>query len=222
MNRVRHREGGIIVKLFPDRSALLVVDVQNDFCPGGALGVRDGDAVVAPINRLMARFRHVVLTQDWHPVDHVSFAANWPGRNVHDSVEVEGIEQTLWPIHCVSGSRGADFHAFLETRRASLVLRKGTRRALDSYSALFENDHRTPTGLEAWLRGVGASTLYLTGLATDYCVYRTAMDALLLGFEVAVVIDCVRGVDIPAGGIERRLESMRKAGALLVHSAGIE
>ncbi len=210
------------MKLFPERSALLVVDLQNDFCPGGALGVRDGDAVVSPINSLMVRFRHVVLTQDWHPVDHVSFAANWPGRNVHDRVELGGGEQELWPIHCVAGSRGAEFNAFLETRRASLLLRKGMRRTLDSYSALFENDHRSPTGLEHWLRGVGASTLYLAGLATDYCVYYTAMDALLQGFEVAVVLDCVRGVDVPAGGVERRLESMSRAGAVLINSAEIE
>lgn len=208
--------------LDPERSALLVVDVQNDFCPGGALGVPDGDAVVEPINRLMPRFRHIVATQDWHPADHVSFISSWPGRAVHDTVEADGIPQVLWPAHCVQDQRGADFHPGLEARRASLIIRKGTRSRLDSYSALFENDRRTPTGLEGWLRSVGVSTLYLSGLATDYCVYYSAMDALRLGFQVAVLVDCCRGVDVPPGNVARRLEGMRRGGAVLLDSAKLE
>jgi len=210
------------VLLDPEKSALVVVDVQNDFCPGGALGVPDGDAVVGPINGLMGRFRHVVLTQDWHPADHVSFSRNWPGREAHETVEADGIPQVLWPEHCVQGGRGAEFHPALESRRASIVMRKGRNPRLDSYSALFENDRRTPTGLEGWLRCLGVSTLYLSGLATDYCVYFTAADAHRVGFEVVVVLDCVRGVDVPPGNIARRLEGMRKAGAILVTSAEIE
>ena len=205
-----------------ERSALLVVDVQNDFCPGGALGVPDGDAVVEPINRVMRRFRHIVATQDWHPADHVSFAVSWPGHAVHDTIEADGIPQVLWPEHCVQATRGAELHPGLETFRASMILRKGTRSRLDSYSALFENDRRTPTGLEGWLRSVGASVLYLVGLATDYCVYYSSMDALRLGFQVVIVTDCVRGVDVPPGNITRRLEGIRKAGALIIDSGEME
>jgi nicotinamidase/pyrazinamidase len=212
----------IALILDPAKSALLVVDVQKDFCPGGTLGVPGGDAVVEPINRLMPRFRHIVATQDWHPTDHVSFASTWPGQAVHDTIEADGIPQVLWPEHCVQGSDGADFVPGLETGRASLILRKGTRSRLDSYSALFENDRRTPTGLEGWLRSVGAATVYLSGVATDYCVYFSAMDALRLGFEVVVVKDAVRGVDFPPGNVARRLEGLRKAGALLVDSRDIE
>lgn len=208
--------------LDPGKGALLVVDVQNDFCPGGALGVPDGDAVVEPINRIMPRFRHIVATQDWHPADHASFAAAWPGHSVHDTIEVDGIPQVLWPSHCVQGSAGAEFRSGLQVERASIILRKGARSRLDSYSALFENDRRTPTGLEGWLRTVGASVIYLTGLATDYCVYYSAMDALRLEFQVVVVTDCVRGVDFPPGNVARRLERLRKAGCTLLTSAELE
>jgi len=210
------------VILDPERSALLVVDVQNDFCPGGALGVPDGDAVVGPINGLMPRFRHVVATQDWHPADHASFAAAWPGHAVHDTIEVDGIPQVLWPPHCVQGSKGAEFHAGLRIERASIILRKGASPRLDSYSALFENDRHTPTGLEGWLRSLGVSVIYLTGLATDYCVYYSALDALRLNFQVVVVTDCVRGVDFPPGNVGRRLERLRKAGCSLVASSELE
>lgn len=201
-----------------ERSALLVIDVQNDFCPGGALAVRDGDAVVEPINRLMSRFSRVVATQDWHPAGHVSFASSWPGRSVYDSVDADGIPQVLWPDHCVQGSPGAGFHPALDVDRASVIVRKGASPRLDSYSALFENDRRSPTGLEGWLRAVGAQRLFLTGLATDFCVYYSAMDALRLGFEVVVVADAVRGVDLPAGNVARRLDELTKAGASIVGS----
>jgi len=201
-----------------ERSALIVVDVQNDFCPGGALAVPDGDAVVGPINRLSGAFRHVVLTQDWHPADHVSFAANWPGRALYDRVDADGIEQVLWPEHCVQGTAGADFAPGLETDRAGLILRKGRQSRLDSYSALFENDRKTPTGLDGWLRSLGVEELWLCGLATDYCVYFTAMDAVHLGYRVFLVEDAVRGVDQPPGGISRAIDAMRAAGLRFVAS----
>jgi nicotinamidase/pyrazinamidase len=209
------------VTLDLERSAFLVIDVQNDFCPGGALAVADGDTVVDPINRLMRRFDRVAATQDWHPAGHVSFASSWPGRSVYDSVDADGVPQVLWPEHCVQGSAGADFHPGLEIERASIILRKGARPRLDSYSALFENDRRSSTGLEGWLRSVGAAQVYIAGLATDYCVFYSAMDALRLGFEVVVVADAVKGVDLPAGTVARRLDELTKAGARLVPSGEI-
>jgi nicotinamidase/pyrazinamidase len=204
------------------RSALLVVDVQNDFCPGGALGVHEGDAVVAPINRLARKFRYIVATQDWHPAEHVSFASSWPDHAAYETVDADGIEQVLWPVHCVQGSKGAEFRRGLEIDKASIVLRKGTHPRLDSYSALFENDRRTSTGLHGWLGDLGIEMLFLTGLATDYCVHFSAMDAVRLGYEVAVVLDAVKGVDVPAGNVARCIEVMRKAGVRFVSSGEIE
>lgn len=198
-------------------SALLVVDVQNDFCPGGALGVPDGDAVVGPVNRLTRHFRHIVFTQDWHPADHVSFASAW-GRKVYESVETEHGTQVLWPEHCVQGSRGSALHPGLRVEAASIILRKGMVKGLDSYSALFENDKVTPTGLEGWLRTLGVHSLWLTGLATDYCVRYTALDALRLGFEVVIVQDAVRGVDVPAGREAKVVNELKGLGALFVSS----
>lgn len=200
-----------------ERCALLVVDVQNDFCPGGALGVPDGDSVVGVVNRLTRHFRHVAFTQDWHPADHVSFASTW-GKPVHEVVDTEGIPQVLWPDHCVQGTSGAAFHPGLRVEAASIILRKGMQSRLDSYSALFENDRSTPTGLEGWLRGVGVTTLWLTGLATDYCVYFTAVDALHTGFEVVLVEDAVRGVDVPAGNVERVTRELKDLGVTFVRS----
>jgi len=205
-----------------ETSALLVVDVQYDFCPGGALGVPDGDAVIMPINRLARRFRHIVATQDWHPKDHISFASNWPGKSPYEMVEADGIPQVLWPDHCVQCSHGAEFHKHLTMNKASLILRKGTHARLDSYSALFENDRRTPTGLDGWLRSFGIRTLFLTGLATDYCVYYSAIDAINLGYEPVVVMDAVRGVDVPAGNVARTIDQMRAAGVRFVASGEIE
>ncbi|MDA8425568.1 MAG: bifunctional nicotinamidase/pyrazinamidase [Treponema sp.] len=204
-----------------DRGALLVVDVQNDFCPGGALAVPGGDEVIGPINRLIPAFRHVVLSQDWHPADHVSFASNWPGHAPYELVEAEGIQQLLWPDHCVQGSRGAEFRAGLDADRASLVLRKGARSRLDSYSVLFENDRTTKTGLDGWLRSLGVEELWLCGLASDYCVFYSAMDARKLGFGVVVVRDAVRGVDLPPGGVDRAFEAMRGAGVRFVESGHV-
>ncbi len=203
---------------FGDAQVLLVIDVQNDFCPGGSLAVEEGDQVVPVINRLMPRFSRVVATQDWHPKDHVSFASSHPGKKVLDVVEVDGIEQVLWPDHCVQGTRGAELFPLLSVAGIELVLRKGFRRNLDSYSAFFENDHTTDTGLRFYLTGLGAREIFVCGLATDYCVRASVLDAVKLGFEVSVVSDACRGVDFPAGGVAKALSEMKAAGARVLSS----
>ncbi len=175
---------------------LLVIDVQNDFCPGGALAVADGDAVVPVINTLAQRFAHVVLTQDWHPAGHSSFATSHPGAAPFQTITVAYGPQTLWPDHCVQGTAGAAFHPQLSTERAELIIRKGFRREIDSYSAFFENDRRTPTGLAGYLRERGLRRIFLVGLATDYCVHYSAVDARRLGFEAIVIDSACRGIDL--------------------------
>ncbi|MDX1531085.1 MAG: bifunctional nicotinamidase/pyrazinamidase [Rhodothermales bacterium] len=192
-------------------AALLVIDLQNDFCPGGALPVPEGDAVVPVVNRLAAAYPHLLLTQDWHPADHGSFASQHAGRAPYDTVEVAYGEQTLWPDHCVQGTPGAAFHPDFDTARAELVLRKGFRRAIDSYSAFFENDHATPTGLAGYLRDRGIERLVLAGLAADFCVLWSALDARRLGFDVAVVEEAVRGIDLD-GSLAAAWRAMREAG----------
>jgi len=201
---------------------LLVIDVQNDFCPGGSLAVEEGDQVVPVINRLMPLFDRVVATQDWHPKDHVSFASSHPGKKVLDVVDAGGIEQVLWPDHCVQGTRGAELAPRLEVGSIELVLRKGFHRGLDSYSAFFENDHSTDTGLRYYLSGLGAREVFVCGLATDYCVRASALDARGLGFEVTVVQDACRGVDFPTGSTEKALSEMKAAGIRLVDSTAVE
>lgn len=196
-------------------SALLVIDVQNDFCPGGALAVPAGDAVVAAANRLMPDYDLVVATQDWHPPEHCSFASRHPGAAFHDVVPVAGIEQRLWPDHCVQGTPGAALHPELDTRRVNLILRKGMRPALDSYSAFFENDRRTATGLAGYLRALGVRRVALCGLATDYCVRYSALDAARLGFEVEVLTGACRGVDAPSGSVVQARAEMAAAGIRL-------
>lgn len=192
-------------------SVLLVVDVQNDFCPGGALAVNDGDAVVPVINRLAGRFAHVVLTQDWHPPGHHSFASQHPERQPFESVELGYGPQTVWPDHCIQGSRGAGFHPGLDTARAELVLRKGFRVAIDSYSAFTENDRRTSTGLAGYLRERGLRRIFLAGLATDYCVAWSALGAVSAGFEAVLIEDACRAIDL-GGSLRRAREELRAAG----------
>ena len=192
-------------------SVLLVVDVQNDFCPGGALAVGDGDAVVPVINRLAGRFAHVILTQDWHPPSHSSFASQHPGRQPFESVELDYGPQTLWPDHCIQGSRGAEFHPGLQTGRAELVLRKGFRTVIDSYSAFMENDRRTPTGLAGYLRERGLQRIFLAGLATDYCVAWSALGAVSASFEAVLIEDACRAINL-GGSLGRALEELRDAG----------
>ncbi|MFL9827077.1 bifunctional nicotinamidase/pyrazinamidase [Rhodoplanes sp. SY1] len=179
-----------------DRDVLLVVDVQNDFCPGGALPVPDGDAVVAPIVRLAETFRHVVLTQDWHPAGHHSFASVHTGHKPFDQVTLSYGAQIVWPDHCVQETEGAAFHRHLRIPHAALVLRKGFRREIDSYSAFFENDRRTPTGLAGYFRERGFGRVVMVGLALDFCVRFSAEDAKTLGFEVTVVEEGCRGIDV--------------------------
>ncbi len=175
---------------------LIVVDVQNDFCPGGRLAVPGGDEVVMPINALAAHFAHVVLTQDWHPAGHHSFASSHPGRAPFETITAAYGPQVLWPDHCVQGSAGAAFHPALDVPHAALVLRKGFRREIDSYSAFYENDRTTPTGLAGYLRERGLARIFLAGLAFDFCVRYSAEDARRLGFEAIVIEDACRGIDL--------------------------
>jgi nicotinamidase/pyrazinamidase len=187
-----------------EHALLLAVDVQNDFCPDGALAVPQGDQVVPVINRLGQCFPHVVLTQDWHPRGHESFASSHPGKKPFEVVTVSYGPQVLWPDHCVQGSRGAEFRADLDIPRAELVLRKGYRRSIDSYSAFYENDHKTPTGLGGYLRERGVQRVVLAGLAFDFCVRYSAEDARREGFEAVVVEDACRGIDINGSVAETR------------------
>jgi nicotinamidase/pyrazinamidase len=190
---------------------LLIIDLQNDFCAGGALAVPDGDAVVPVINRLAERFGHIALTQDWHPKGHSSFATTHPGRAPFDVMTMPYGEQTLWPDHCVQGTSGAGFHPQLITQRAELVIRKGFRPDIDSYSAFYENDQRTPTGLAGYLRERGFRRVFLAGLATDFCVYYSATDARRLGFDVVLIEQGCRAIDL-AGSLGAAWTAMAAAG----------
>ncbi len=203
-----------------ETDALLVVDVQNDFCPGGALAVKDGDAVVGPVNRLGRRFGHVLLTQDWHPPGHLSFATSHPGKSPFETVELAYGTQVLWPDHCVQSTPGAGFHRDLDLPQAELVLRKGFRRPIDSYSAFFENDHRTPTGLSGYLRTRGLRRVFLAGLATDFCVFYSALDARREGFDAVLIEDACRGIDLN-GSLDAAMASMRDAGVAISREADI-
>jgi nicotinamidase/pyrazinamidase len=197
------------------RDVLLVIDVQNDFCPGGALAVPHGDEIVPAVNRLAAEFAHVVLTQDWHPSGHASFASSHPGRRPFETIELPYGRQILWPDHCVQSTQGAAFHPNLAVPHAELLLRKGFRSAVDSYSAFRENDHRTPTGLAGYLKDRGFHHLTLCGLATDFCVFCSAIDGREAGFEVSVVTSACRGIDVD-GSLDHALRSMREAGVPLI------
>lgn len=196
------------------QEVLVVIDVQNDFCPGGALAVTGGDEIVPLLNDLIGSFEHVVLTQDWHPAKHSSFASTHAGKAPFETTAMPYGEQTLWPDHCVQGSPGADFHPALDWTRAQLVVRKGFRPAIDSYSAFFENDRTTPTGLAGYLRERGFGALTLAGLATDYCVAYSALDAARLGFAVTVRLDACRAIDL-GGSLATMLGKMREAGVTL-------
>jgi nicotinamidase/pyrazinamidase len=205
----------------PDESdVLLAVDVQNDFCPGGALAVARGDEIVPLVNRLGERFPHVVLTQDWHPPGHRSFASAHPGRHPFETIEVDYGAQTLWPDHCVEGTPGAAFHSGLWLPRAELIVRKGFHPAIDSYSALYENDRKTPTGLAGYLRERGFKRLFLAGLATDFCVQYSALDARRAGFAVVVIEDACRGIDLD-GSLAAAYAAMAAAGVERITSAAI-
>jgi nicotinamidase-related amidase len=192
-----------------DRDALIVVDVQNDFCPGGTLAVPEGDAVIPVIQQVAARFEHIVLTQDWHPKGHCSFASSYPGKKLGDFVPAGGEEQRLWPDHCVQGTPGAEIHPELKLERAELILRKGFRREVDSYSAFFENDHRTPTGLAGYCRERGLARMFFVGLAYDFCVGFSALDARGCGFEAVVIEDACRAIDVEGSTAKMTAELAR-------------
>jgi nicotinamidase/pyrazinamidase len=198
-----------------DRDVLLAIDVQNDFCTGGALAVPGGEKVVPAINRIAQKFANVVLTQDWHPQNHVSFAANHAGRQPFEAIALDYGPQVLWPTHCVQGTAGAEFHRDLDVLKASLVVRKGFRRGIDSYSALFENDKRTPTGLLGYLRERELKTVFLAGLALDFCVRFSAEDARKAGFEVVVIEDACRGIDLD-GSVAAAHRSFRELGMSVI------
>lgn len=201
--------------------ALILVDIQNDFCTGGALAVPQGEAVVPLANRLMALADLVVATQDWHPADHGSFAANQPGRKPFDLGELAGLPQVMWPTHCVEWTGGAQFHPGLDTARIRRVFPKGTDAGIDSYSGFFDNGKRKTTGLGEWLRAQGVDEALICGLATDYCVKATVIDALQLGFRTILVEDACRGVGICPTDVPDALAEMRRAGVLVTITAEV-
>jgi nicotinamidase/pyrazinamidase len=200
--------------------ALIIVDVQNDFCPGGALEVPRGDQVIPVINNLIERFDNIVQTQDWHPRGHWSFASSYQGKEPFDTTTLEYGEQVLWPDHCVQGEKGSEFHPGLNTTPTQMVIRKGFRKSIDSYSAFYENDFKTKTGLTGYLRDRNIDTLYVTGLATDFCVKWSVLDGLKEGFQVNVVDDAIRGIDIN-GSVDQAVKEMKDAGATFVHSGEV-
>jgi len=204
-----------------ERPALVLVDVKNDFVPGGALAVRDGDRVAPVANSLMDRFELIVATQDWHPADHGSFAANHPRKKVGDVIDLNGLPQVLWPVHCVQNTRGAELVAGLKRERIARVFQKGTDPGIDSYSGFFDNGHRRATGMGDWLKERGVRGIYVMGLATDYCVKFTALDGRALGFEVFLVEDGCRGVELNPGDVRRAVEEVKAAGVRVIQSSAL-
>ena len=202
--------------------ALIIVDVQNDFVPGGALAVPEGDAVVPVCNRLSKAFDLVVATQDWHPANHGSFAASHPGRKIGDVIDLNGLSQMLWPVHCVQDTPGAEFVPGLDTSRFDRVFRKGTDPAIDSYSGFFDNGHRKATGLGEYLKQKGVTDVYVAGLATDYCAKFTALDAQSLGFKTFLIEDACRGVNVRPGDDQAAIEEMRQAGVHVCQSTEVK
>jgi nicotinamidase/pyrazinamidase len=201
--------------------ALILVDIQNDFCPGGALEVADGDAVVPVANEIMSKFPLVVATRDNHPSSHRSFAVNHPGKSVYDVIDLEGLPQVLWPAHCVQGTPGAEFHPDLAVSGLSAVFPKGTDESIDSYSGFFDNGHRKATGLADYLKSKNVDEVYVMGLATDYCVKATALDAVGLGFKTSVIEDGCRGVGVQPGDIDAAKAELRAAGVALCQSEAL-
>ncbi len=202
--------------------ALVIVDVQNDFCPKGALAVPEGDQVVDTINRIQPEFDLVVATQDWHPAEHGSFAANHPGRCVGDQIDLDGLAQILWPVHCVQGTAGAELHPELNRSRIARVFQKGADPTVDSYSGFFDNGHRHATGLAEYLQGQGVTEVYVCGLATDYCVMFTALDAVGLGFKTHLLEKACRGVELSPGDVQQAVEQMRRQGVIVLRETTVE
>jgi len=200
---------------------LILVDIQNDFLPGGALAVTNGDAVIPVANKLQPAFPLVVATQDWHPGNHGSFAANHPGRKVFEQIDLNGLPQTLWPVHCVQETRGAELADTLNRDRIAKVFPKGTDATIDSYSGLFDNGHRKSTGLGEWLKARGATEVFVCGLATDYCVKFTALDTAQMGFKTSLIEDASRGVNLRPDDVNNAIEEMKRAGIAVIGSADI-
>ncbi len=201
------------------KKALIMVDLQNDFCTGGSLAVPGGEETVYLANQLQKHFDLIVATQDWHPHDHMSFAANHPEKGVGEVIMVEGVSQVLWPIHCVQGTKGAEFHPDLDMRRVGKIVHKGTDKKVDSYSSFFDNEHLRVTDLDNYLHANQVKDLYILGLATDYCVKYSALDAAQLGYTVYVIQDACRGVELKSGDIERANAEMQAAGVKLINSS---
>ena len=213
--------------MFTHRSALIIVDVQNDFCPGGNLGIEKGDLVIEPLNCLAslfaARSGMVIATQDWHPIGHASFASSHTGKKSGDTMDLGDVKgQVLWPEHCIQGTAGADFHKALDLKPINLIVRKGFRPSLDSYSAFFENDRKTSTGLDGFLKALSIDTLLLGGLATDYCVLYSALDATALGYKTIVIKDAVRAVNFPPGSEEGAFKLLAEAGVVIAESRDVK
>jgi len=198
--------------------ALILVDIQNDFLPGGALAVPDGDKIIPIANKLQPAFPLVVTTQDWHPADHGSFAASHLGKKVFEQMELDGLPQTLWPVHCVQNTKGAELAAALNRDRIAKVFPKGTDVGIDSYSGLFDNGHRKSTGLGEWLKAQGVTEVFVCGLATDYCVKFTAIDAAQMGFKTHFIEDASRGVNLRPDDVKSAIEEMKRVGVAVVQS----
>jgi nicotinamidase/pyrazinamidase len=203
-------------------NALILVDLQNDFCPGGALAVPEADRVIPIVNRLQPHFELVVATQDWHPANHRSFAANHPGRRAGEVIELAGLRQILWPVHCVEGTPGAAFHPALDQSRIAKVFRKGTDPQIDSYSGFFDNGHRKSTGLGEYLKDRAVGEVYICGLATDYCVKFTALDAVGLGLKTHLIEDASRGIHLQPGDVAAAIAQLQARGLTVVQSAAVE
>ncbi|MFW6172301.1 MAG: bifunctional nicotinamidase/pyrazinamidase [Elusimicrobiota bacterium] len=195
------------------KKALVIVDVQNDFCPGGALAVPDGDKIITNINKISKsdQFHKVVATQDWHPENHVSFASNHD-KDPYETIKINDINQTLWPAHCVPGTKGAEFHPDLDIKPVDLIIRKGSNPSIDSYSAFLENDKKTETGLHYYLKGMEIDEISVCGLATNYCVYYTCLDGLKFGFKVNLLQNATKGIDQPEGSVKKALDNMKQNG----------
>jgi nicotinamidase/pyrazinamidase len=200
------------------KKALIVIDVQNDFCPGGSLPVKYGDKIIPVINRIMDGFDIIIGTQDWHPQNQISFASNHKGKNPNDQIEIDGLVQVLWPDHCVQGTAGAEFHKDLNSKKFNMMLRKGTSPKIDSYSAFMENDKKTETGLHGYIKALKISDVYFCGLATDYCVYYSAIDSVSYGFSTHLIIDACAGIDFPEGNIKTVITEMKKNGIIILNT----
>ncbi|WP_019222404.1 bifunctional nicotinamidase/pyrazinamidase [Bartonella rattaustraliani] len=198
-----------------EKKALIVIDIQNDFLPGGALAVPQSDTILPTVNNLIDHFDHIILTQDWHPKNHCSFASSYPEKTPYDTIELDYGPQILWPDHCIQGTKGAEFHTSLKAEKAQLILRKGCNKKIDSYSAFFENNQKTPTGLQAYLKEHGFTKLVMCGLATDYCVGFSALHAIKCGFKVSVSLNACAGIDLN-GSLNIILKTMNESGVELL------